>query len=257
VGFRVAIVFLLSFAGAYNQSVRGDEAPSKSPEKTSAVDKALRDSLNSDLLDDLPVAPKKKSPAESSPDAKKETKSGKTEGDAAKAKSELDAKLLQQLDEGEDVDLKQPKDPLAQIGMQMRKVEALIQQRDTSRATLEMQKRIASDLDSLIQQLQQQNQSSSSNKSSSSGQQSEKSGTGNTKASQKPANESTKRVEKATVQSDNSAELQKLIKEIWGHLPARMREQMQNVSEEQFLPQYERLLEEYYRRLAEEGAKSP
>ena len=40
----------------------------------------------------------------------------------------------------------------------------------------------------------------------------------------------------------------------WGHLPAKVLEQMQSSLSEKFLPKYEKLTEEYYRRLAEEPA---
>lgn len=38
----------------------------------------------------------------------------------------------------------------------------------------------------------------------------------------------------------------------WGHLPERVRQQLQSAAIERFLPQYEELIEEYYRRLAEQ-----
>ena len=47
-------------------------------------------------------------------------------------------------------------------------------------------------------------------------------------------------------------EMQILIKEIWGHLPPKTREQMLKSYGEQFLPQYEDLIVEYFKRLAEE-----
>jgi hypothetical protein len=46
-------------------------------------------------------------------------------------------------------------------------------------------------------------------------------------------------------------ELRDMIEEIWGHLPGRAREQMQNAQVEGFLPEYELLIEEYFKRLAE------
>jgi len=39
--------------------------------------------------------------------------------------------------------------------------------------------------------------------------------------------------------------------QVWGHLPARFREQLHASVTEQFLPQYEHLIEKYYNRLAE------
>ena len=42
------------------------------------------------------------------------------------------------------------------------------------------------------------------------------------------------------------------MKDAWGHLPQHAREQMLQNSPERFLPQYELLIEQYYKRLAEE-----
>ena len=43
-----------------------------------------------------------------------------------------------------------------------------------------------------------------------------------------------------------------MMKDSWGHLPPRVREQMLQNTPEQFLPQYELMIEKYYQRLAEE-----
>ena len=43
-----------------------------------------------------------------------------------------------------------------------------------------------------------------------------------------------------------------MMKDTWGHLPAQAREEMLQNSPERFLPQYELLIERYYKRLAEE-----
>jgi hypothetical protein len=42
-----------------------------------------------------------------------------------------------------------------------------------------------------------------------------------------------------------------LIKEVWGNLPPHVRQQMSGSSVEGFLPKYEQLTQEYFRRLAE------
>lgn len=42
-----------------------------------------------------------------------------------------------------------------------------------------------------------------------------------------------------------------LIKKAWGNLPPHLRKQISNSSMERFLPKYERLTQEYFRRLAE------
>jgi hypothetical protein len=42
--------------------------------------------------------------------------------------------------------------------------------------------------------------------------------------------------------------------DVWGHLPERMRQQLQNAAGERFLPKYEDLIEAFYRRLAEDDS---
>jgi hypothetical protein len=44
---------------------------------------------------------------------------------------------------------------------------------------------------------------------------------------------------------------------IWGNLPDKLRDEMQASISEQFLPKYERLIEEYYKRLAEDQPGQP
>ena len=47
------------------------------------------------------------------------------------------------------------------------------------------------------------------------------------------------------------------MKQLWGELPQRDREQMLQLPVEEFLPEYELLIEDYFRRLSEEkGAAS-
>jgi hypothetical protein len=46
-----------------------------------------------------------------------------------------------------------------------------------------------------------------------------------------------------------------LVKEAWGHLPARMRERMLQGTADEFLPEYREELEAYYKRLAEREAQ--
>ena len=42
------------------------------------------------------------------------------------------------------------------------------------------------------------------------------------------------------------------MKRLWGELPEQVRQQMQELPAEDFPPKYESLIEEYFRRLAEE-----
>ena len=48
---------------------------------------------------------------------------------------------------------------------------------------------------------------------------------------------------------------QDVLAEVWGQLPEQLQKQIQSPVREQFLPQYEQLIIEYYKRLAEENRK--
>lgn len=48
-----------------------------------------------------------------------------------------------------------------------------------------------------------------------------------------------------------------LHKDVWGMLPERQRQQMLELPVEEFLPKYELLIEDYFRRLAEEPGQKP
>ena len=44
-----------------------------------------------------------------------------------------------------------------------------------------------------------------------------------------------------------------LYKDIWGHLPETLRQEMNQYSREQFMAKYNDLLKQYYSRIAEKG----
>ena len=44
-----------------------------------------------------------------------------------------------------------------------------------------------------------------------------------------------------------------LYKDIWGHLPETLRQEMNQYSREQFMPKYNDLLKQYYATIAEKG----
>lgn len=224
-------------------------------DKPASLDDQLLDDLNSELLPaakPAPVGDKKEAAPATSPSITEST-------DPAN-----DNKLLDQLGQGEDIEFGPPKDPLARIGQQMRAAESLISKRDTSTRTQELQQQIVRDLDLLLQQTKQQCQGGQCQPSPKAGQpkpspsnspaKSKPSGDG--EPGNKPAQDSTDRLGKpGENKSDDAAAMDQLVKEVWGHLPEKVRGQMQNVGVEQFLPKYERLIEEYYKRLAEEQSR--
>ena len=196
--------------------------------KTERADADLLKELESDLLKDLPGT-KKQLPG-------------------AKTPSPDDQRLQDELKGGEDLG-QAPENPLVEIGRQMRSVESRIAQRDTSEQTQSEQQKIVVALEKLLEQAKKQQ--ASGNKSAS-GRGTGKAGTGDGQAQPGAPQESTDRVGTPKTEAPQTADVRNLLQRIWGHLPEKMRDEMQAAVSDQFLPKYERLIEEYYQRLAEE-----
>jgi hypothetical protein len=167
---------------------------------------------------------------------------------------------LDQLGWGEDLG-SESSDPFLVIGRQMRTAEELIGRRDTSEATRRVQRQIVEDLERLIEQMNKQcggQQGTSSQKSSRGEKQPKpggKTGSGEHPGTSKPARDSETQVGQRESDDERLFRMRETLAEVWGHLPARVREQMQSGMAEEFLPKYERLIEQYYQRLAEERAR--
>lgn len=173
-----------------------------------------------------------------------------------------DQQLLRELG-GEDIG-QGPQSPLADAVEAMRNVKNRLAAKDTSGATREIQQSIVMDFDRLIAQLEQKQQQ----KKSSGGQQKQQtkqrsSSTPKPKqpqeASSDPANrsnQSAKQSQTKLTQADavrtSPASRDRMLQESWGNLPAGVRQQMQSARPEKFLPKYEQLIEEYFRRLSQE-----
>ena len=196
--------------------------------KAKPADADLLKELESDLLKDLPGA--KKLPP------------------VVKKPSPDDQRLQEDLKTGEDLG-QAPENPLAEIGRQMRAVESKIAQRDTSEQTQAEQQKIVAALEKLLEQAKKQQ--AGGNKSAS-GRGTGKAGTGDGQAQPGAPQESTDRVGTPKTEAPQTADVRNLLQRIWGHLPEKMRDEMQAAVSDQFLPKYERLIEEYYQRLAEE-----
>jgi hypothetical protein len=158
--------------------------------------------------------------------------------------------------------------PLIRIGEQMRAVERRLQKlRSGDGDTGELQDEIVSELGQLIRQLEEQQASSQPSKSSQQPQPSSASqrksvrqpgaGAPNTPGQRRPSKESSERTDKPERIPPTADQLRGLMKDVWGQLPAREREQMLQSPPEQFLPKYELLLEKYYKRLADEQKHRP
>ena len=173
----------------------------------------------------------------------------------AEAKSRLDERSSREL--GEDLGLDPEEDPLTRIARLMRRAEERTAKADTSDETRRVQLQIVDNLDELIQQIrrrQRQNQKSAGD--------APKQGDKRAQAKQpdkppesgdgQPGSNPTERAGRAVARSVNMAEMTSLLKDLWGHLPDRRREEMINAFGEQFLPKYEVQIEKYFKRLAEE-----
>lgn len=134
------------------------------------------------------------------------------------------------------------------------------QRRDVGATTQRMQQEILARLDAVIAQAQQQQQQSSSSSSSSSSSQSQEQqrspgqqGQQQQAQSQPGQGEPTDGTQGGSAQ--NSAQTRGWLDSAaptWGSLPQRVRDALLQGSSDSFSSLYERLTEEYYRRLAEE-----
>lgn len=51
--------------------------------------------------------------------------------------------------------------------------------------------------------------------------------------------------------------MQDMLRELWGHLPEHERQQVINSTIEKFVPKYESLIKEYFKRLSEATRSQP
>jgi flagellar motor protein MotB len=196
------------------------------PDKPKSLDAQLLDDLDAELLKDLPGPSKQ--PSENQ-------KPGEPAGE----------------------DLGQPSEatnPLALIGERMRSVEKRMAAQDTSKETQQIQQQISDDLAALIEQAKKQCAACKQG-GGSSGQAQAGAGTGDATAG--PARDSSNRIEPGRKEEVETVKVDDVLRRYWGHLPDKLREQMQSSLKEQFLPKYERVIEDYYKRLAEDLSNKP
>jgi len=181
--------------------------------------------------------------------------------------SDLSDELLEKLEKEAAADAAPAEEedpPLIRIGDRMRQVQRRLARADTGRKTIELQEAIIKDLDDLLKQMQsgqacpqcgKQNcqQHARQRKQSAAQSQQRASSQPSTQAARDASNRNFPRA--TAVKS--KADLERMAKAIWGHLPPKMREQMEQALSATLLPQYELLIERYFRTLAEQGARSP
>ena len=138
--------------------------------------------------------------------------------------------------------------PLESIARQMRTVKQRMEVADTSQATQTIQQHIVDDLQRLIAQLEQQQAGERENAPGQRSRTRSRDGMQQSLSSQQLQSSPGA----ATATQNTAGQEIGPLRDVWGHLPERVRERVANQSIDQFLPKYERLIEAYYRRLAEE-----
>lgn len=211
--------------------------------------------------DDKPVLPEKKSEV---PAEKKKAPS-------------LDEELIKVLDPNAEK-VESDIDRLERAIKGMREAQKRIESQDTGNKTRETQEQVVRDLDKLIelirQQLQQAQQKQSQQKQKqqkdkqkplanveldpqNSQKQSQKQGEkkqsldGTDKSKQ-----STDRTAADKAREEEAARREQLIKDVWGHLPPALRQELSNAYKENYLPKYDDQVRKYYESLAEKNRKN-
>jgi hypothetical protein len=172
-------------------------------------------------------------------------------------------------DLGEDIGQPSGTLSLARVRQAMQHAESLLGDKNAAAnlPTLEQagkaQKQVVAQLDKLIAELSKQCQNGQCQPSDQPPKPSQRSQNkpGKPKsaaaAGKTAARDSTDRLNQAnanSVDNGDKADVEALMKDLWGHLPERTREQMMQSFSEEFLPQYELEIEQYYRRLSEDDA---
>ena len=201
--------------------------------------KSLEDELFQGL-DQLPAAERKR-PRESAQD----------QG------PEVDRDRQRRLTQGEDLGQQSEKNSWLRIGTSMKNVQGRLAVGDLGRETQQLQKMISQDLSGLMKQFRQQSSGSSFRPGTGAAASAGIQDSDDPSASSKPATDSSQRVGQGNAGAVEAGEATATIEELWGYLPARIQTQLRGAAADQFLPKYERLLEAFYRRLAEQADERP
>ena len=147
------------------------------------------------------------------------------------------------------------------IGQHMQAVKKRLAESHSGKATQKMQAQIVEDLNNLLSKLESSEQQQPSSMQRQPPLPSQK--------PEKPQNSTSQKTPSQTSQSAKQAgqtaaaeHIQRnssraLLKAIWGHLPDRLREQLEQRADLVFLPQYELLIESYFEALLDKNTSSP
>jgi hypothetical protein len=149
----------------------------------------------------------------------------------------------------------------------MRLAEDRLGKRDTGDGTQQVQQEIVKDLEELLEQAKQQDEQQQGQGGAKGSRQQRSQlarnnrskqapGSGQRTASSPASQPKQPRRDARSPGSTRKAEMSKiadLYKDIWGHLPETLRQEMDQYSREQFMSKYEELLKQYYATIAEKG----
>jgi hypothetical protein len=159
---------------------------------------------------------------------------------------------------------------LARISRNMRSVDERLQKKDVGQGTRQIQRDIVKDLDKLIHQMknpppQPQNSSGQANSRDSAQQRQQTSQqVSRQQSAQNPKPNQAKQSKKEAGKrpggggdrsQDGTNKIADLYKDVWGHLPETLRQEMDQYSREQFMAKYNDLLKQYYATIAEKGRR--
>jgi hypothetical protein len=242
----VPVAFILSLAGA--------------PSAIAATSGS--ESLGGKLLDDL-------NPGEFGPPATSQKANQSGEPPAAPtstAAPTFQKRISPDLSDGvgsEDVGQPSGGAALEHIERQMKSAQSQLDHAKAPDRAVATQQQVVADLDALIEQLSKRCQSGSCNSSGQRNSPSQRTQTAGAKLAAKPgkgsapARDSTTRIGRNVPGAVDLSDHEQLIKDFWGHLPPHAREQMLQSHTDEFLPQYELEIEQYYRRLSAEPSVDP
>ena len=135
--------------------------------------------------------------------------------------------------------------PLLEVAQQMNQAQQLLNRQQTAQPTQRLQQDILRQLDALIATAEQQAQKSGEPRAG------QDHGSTNRETSGAGTSPTGTTGGSSTATATQSQPDDEWITRIWGHLPDQMRQRIRSPLHEEFLPSYEQLIQEYYRRLAE------
>jgi len=240
----------LAMLGAENGIAEQRTAPvsAQHPARTQpqTLDQELLDSLGEDPLDELDRGQPDRAPREPKPAP---VKPGET------LDEQLDRELGAAAVPEDDVD------PLLAVARRMRVVGKQIAQARCGPETQQAQQAILADLDELIRQARRRGGSCSGSCAPKPGGTKPREGAppaGKPGAGQpKPggsgqATPGTAQAGRPGAARPDMDQMRVMLKQLWGELPERQREQMLQLPVEEFLPEYEGMIEDYFERLSQE-----